>query len=175
MSRQWITFCAAFGLPAVAFGQWNEFFNGGGDAGELPASAPVVAGSGPLASINGNHDFDHDMYAIQVVRPTIFRATISADTNFDTQLFLFDDQGLGVTHHDDISSTNRRSRLTNAFVSAPGQYYLAISAWNRDPAASLARFIWNDTPTQVERAPDGQGASDPAPTPAAPTQSSFSA
>jgi hypothetical protein len=153
--------CCVLCGAATAQSQWHEFNNGGGDAGELPGTAQVVAGSGPLTSITGVHDFDDtDMYEIEVANPGVFRATVSSDTDFDTQLFLFDEEGLGVAHHDDVSSTNRRSRLTNMFVQSPGRYYLAISAWNRDPAASLARFIWNDAPSQVERAPDGQGAGD---------------
>lgn len=137
---------------------WNEQ----GDAGETLSTAQACEGSGSLTAIHGNHDFDDcDMYAIDIVDAANFRATVSSDTSFDTQLFLFDESGVGVTHHDDISSTNRRSRLTAQFVADEGRYYLAISGWNKDPRSDQQQYLWNQTPSQIERAPDGPDATSP--------------
>lgn len=142
-------------LVPTALGQWNE----SGDAGELPASAQSCVGNGSLTSINGVHDpNDADMYEIEINNPGAFSATVAAGANLDSQLFLFDAQGFGVAHHDDVSSQNRRSRLTNRFVTESGRYFLAISGWNRDPVDEFTLRIWNDTPTTIERAPDGPAA-----------------
>lgn len=159
MTRQWhcILFCLAG--TAVAHAQWSEFGNGNGDAGELPASAQRCTGIGNLPSISGFHDFDDaDMFEFQISNEGAFTATVSTATTFDTQLFLFDAVGFGVTHHDDVSTTNRRSRLTSQFILSTGRYFLAISASNRDPYDNLNQLLWNDSPFTIERAPDGPGA-----------------
>ena len=142
--------------------QWDENAAGGGDAGELPATAQVCSGANALTSIRGVHTFDDcDMYLIEISNRGVFSAVVAADANFDTQLFLFDENGFGVTHHDDVSSTNRRSRLSNQFVIENGRYYLAINADNRHAFNSTGQRLWNSTPSQTERAPDGPGAGNP--------------
>ncbi len=139
--------------------QWDESTHGGGDAGESLATAQVCGGANALTSIRGIHTFDDcDMFLIDIFNPGSFSAAVASDANFDTQLFLFNESGLGITHHDDVSSTNRRSRLTNQFVSQAGRYYLAINADNRHAFTNLERQIWNSTPSLTERSPDGPGA-----------------
>lgn len=151
---------ASMAVTASGFAQtWDETILGGGDAGELAATAQVCAGVNALTSIRGTHDFDDcDMYLIEIFNPTSFSAVVASDANFDTQLFLFDADGFGVSHHDDISTTNRRSRLSNQFVTEAGRYYLAINADNRHPFSSHEQRLWNSTPSLTERAPDGPGA-----------------
>lgn len=157
------TIALGFGALALAnlglAQQWNEAANGGGDAGETLVTAQVCAGTNALTSIRGTHTFDDcDMYLVEIFNPGSFSAAVASDANFDTQLFLFDMNGFGVTHHDDVSSTNRRSRLTNQFVTEAGRYYLAINADNRHAFNNLEQRIWNSTPSLTERAPDGPGA-----------------
>ncbi len=54
-----------------ALGAWTEV----GDAGDLPGTAQVVAGSGPLDSIFGvMNDPDVDMYKIYISDPAGFSA-----------------------------------------------------------------------------------------------------
>ncbi len=78
--------------------------------------------------------------------------------SWDTQLFLFDANGNGVAHMDDACSL--QSALTNQFVSQPGVYFIGIAAYNNDPEGPNG-LIWNNTPFNVERAPDGPGAPGP--------------
>jgi hypothetical protein len=131
-----------------------------GDAGELPGTAMVVAGSGPLNAIRGNNTgSDVDMYLFEMCDPGQFSATTVGGATWDTQLFLFDSQGRGISHNDDSSST-LQSTLTNLYTwNLPaGRYLLAISGYNRDPLNAAGQLIWNNTPFGVERQPDGPGA-----------------
>ncbi|MFA6044415.1 MAG: hypothetical protein WC718_05475 [Phycisphaerales bacterium] len=144
-------------------GQWEESIDGGGDAGELPTTAQVIAGpDGPVDSIGGNIvNGETDMFAINICDPSSFSAdpAISTRTDFDTQLFLFDSNGVGVEFNDD--TTGLISRLDNSFVTAPGLYYIAISGYNRDPLDADGSLLWNNTPFNTVRAPDGPGATNP--------------
>jgi hypothetical protein len=86
-------------------------------------------------------------------------------TIVDTQLFLFHEDGRGVTTDDDDPATQQfQSTLTHQFVTSPGIYYLAVSEWSKDPVDSAQRFLWLDTVNNsyaVEHAPDGPGAANP--------------
>jgi hypothetical protein len=142
---------------------WNESLDGGGDAGDLPATAMTIPGAGPLTAIRGSGGGnDADMYAIYICDPTSFSASTSnTETNLDTQLFLFNSSGIGVASDDDNPAGGFTSVITNTFVTTPGLYYLAITTYDKDPLDSSGNLIWNDTPYNVERAPDGPGAANP--------------
>ncbi len=128
-----------------------------GDVGELPATARVVLGSGTLATISGNLTVDDvDMYRISVCDFANFSATTVGGAAFNTQLFLFNSAGVGIALSDDTLA-NTQSTITNQFVTSNGDYYLAISASDRDPVSS-GGAIWLDTPQTTQRAPDGPGA-----------------
>ncbi|RKX56840.1 MAG: hypothetical protein DRP29_09135 [Thermodesulfobacteriota bacterium] len=75
-----------------------------GDAGNLPASAQSVTGTGIISDIYGtlSSDNDVDMFKIYIYDPENFYAsTINDDTTVsDTQLFLFDENGYGVLGND---------------------------------------------------------------------------
>lgn len=149
-------------------GTWFEANDGGGDAGDLSATAQAVTGSGPCPAIVGNivSTTDVDMYRINICDPGNFSATtVNNDTSGDTQLFLFNDNGTGIVMNDDDPSGagGLRSRLSNAFTASlsPGTYLLAVSRYNTDPQDSGAQLLWNNTPFAVERAPDGPGAANP--------------
>jgi hypothetical protein len=178
-TQLWLSSIAVAALIVSAGAQtWDEFANGGGDAGDLPATAQVVLGSGPLTAITGNlGDSDVDMYQILICDPLNFEATTVGGAGFDTQLWLFDLNGNGVLHNDDDPSTGAlQSRIgVNAGLVFPagrtwadwasaylpaGLYYIAISRYNRDPRNGTA-FIWNNSPFNQQRTPDGLGAPGP--------------
>ncbi len=66
-------------------------------------------------------------------------------SNFDTQLFLFNESGMGVFANDDISFGNRRSRLEDADLAA-GTYFLGISGYNLDPVNRFGNRIFFEQP-----------------------------
>ncbi len=148
--------------PAALAQVWDETANGGGDAGDLLATAQVCAGSGTLAAITGNNAAaDVDMFKIQICDSANFTASTVGAVTWDTQLFLFDSEGMGVTHDDDNPGGGLQSIITGVFVPGPGVYYLAISKYNRDPVDAAGALIWANTPFGVERQPDGPGAANP--------------
>jgi len=141
-----------FAAPAMAQ-IWTEQ----PDAGDLPGTAQVPVGGGPLTTINGTFGAsDADMYCIRIDAPTSFRASTCGGTTVDTQIFLFREDGTGVAHNDDEpGGCGFQSTVTGAFVAAPGQYLLAVSVYNRDPVGPAGCLIWANSPFGTERAPDG--------------------
>jgi len=108
-----------------------------GDAGDLPGTAQVTAGSGLLDTIYGTiNGADVDMYQIYIYDPASFSAYASGPTGPDSQLFLFDQSGMGIEANDDVSSLNLNAYLTagNTYSpTTPGLYYIAISQYDIDP------------------------------------------
>ncbi len=142
----------ADGIPIIV---WNEV-SGEQPAGETLEAAQVPLGAGPLRGIMGTLGPNQaDVYKINICSPIDFAGTTVGYTTLDTQLSLFDENGLGISFSDDASSP--QSLLTNQFVTEPGNYYLAISELDRDPS-SAGGPIWQDNPFDIERAPDGPGA-----------------
>jgi hypothetical protein len=131
-----------------ALGGWTEI----GDAGDLPGTAQVVAGSGPLDTIFGvMNDPDVDMYKIYISDPAGFSAYA---TGYDPQLFLFDQAGMGV-YGDDDSGTGLDAFLPagNTYSpTTPGIYYLAISEFNLDPF-SAGGAIFSGYPAETPTGP----------------------
>ncbi len=151
----------AFGTPIVllasALALPAQTFNEIGDAGDLPLSAQVPAGTiTNLTAIAGTLAGDDvDMYVIDIVDPAAFTASTVGGTTLDTQLFLFFADGRGVTHQDGITgATGPQSTITGQFVPYPGTYLLAVNNYNRDPIAK-GQLIWQNAPFNDERAPDG--------------------
>jgi len=131
------------------------------DAGDLPANAePADGQTGALNVIRGaiGATSDTDMYLINVCDAAAFSATTVGGTTIDTQLFLFNLDGIGVAVNDDNPSGGLQSTLTSTFVQGNGQYLLAITGYNRDPVDASGGLLWLNTPFNVERAPDGPGA-----------------
>lgn len=143
----------AFLSTSAPAGVWSEQ----GDAGELTPQA--TSGAGSLDSISGATSAGDyvDMFRIYISDPGSFSATTVGGASWDTQLFLFDPDGRGVAHNDDSPSGGLQSRLTSALVTVAGEYWLAVSGYNRDPSSAMG-LIWANTPFNVERAPDGPGA-----------------
>ena len=161
--RLLLTLCAAVLLACVpaAAQTWTEV----GDAGDLPATAQIPIGGGAFTQIDGNlgASGDADMYCVRITDPAVFTATTCNGTTVDTQLWLFDPNGLGVTADDDApnSECGLQSRITGVFVPGPGNYLLAVSQYNWDPLDAAGALIWANSPFNVERAPDGPGAPGP--------------
>lgn len=142
--------CAASSFAGV----WVET----GDAGDLLASAQVTRGIGDLLEIRGRltSGADIDMFCVDIVSPGNFFASTTGVV-FNTQLWLFDREGMGVTFHDDVSNSDFTSILSPQFVSfrQPGHYFLAISSFDADARDSQNFELWQDDPRQNERMPDG--------------------
>jgi hypothetical protein len=59
-AQLWLSSIAIAALIASAGAQtWDETANGGGDAGDLPATAQVVSGSGPFDRDNRRNQQQH--------------------------------------------------------------------------------------------------------------------
>jgi hypothetical protein len=146
--------CAQANCPVA----WVET----GDAGNLPGTAQIPQGSGPLLGIAGVLDpGDADMYKISICDAANWSATTVGGAAFDTQLFLFDSTGHGLSSDDDdpLGTGGTLSRLSSQFVPSNGDYYLALSGYDMDPIGDTSGGeIWLDTPYNVERRPDGAAA-----------------
>jgi hypothetical protein len=108
-----------------------------GDAGDLPATAQDLTGAG-VETINGTvaEATDIDMYRVCVDGGGSFSASSVGGTSVDTQLFLFDPSGRGVYANDDQMDGVIQSLLPAGHAltpQAPGEYYLAVGAYNLDP------------------------------------------
>ena len=153
---------ATAGDPADCppFDGWDEFDNGGGDAGDLPETAQST-GSDPITKIRGTIGGanDVDVYAIYISDPDAFSATTIGGTTLDTALWLFDEDGKGVVHNDDNpdATTGLQSRIDNRTncITQPGRYYLAVSIFTRRAAGCGDGLIWATTPARGVRCPDG--------------------
>lgn len=117
---------------------WTEI----DDAGDLPYSAQIIDGDGPLEFIAGylESPTDADMYEIYLPFDAIFSATTVGWTEVDTQLSLFDSSGMGIYSNDDTARDIFQSTLPERSLTA-GFYYLAISDWDWDPV-SIEGYIF---------------------------------
>lgn len=165
---------------SVVFGpEWDEV----GDAGSLPGSAQTVLGTGPVGQIRGSlattafGGDQQDMYLINITGPTAvlggpFVATtdssLGGSTSFDSALWLFDANGLGLLGTTSATFSGGAATLgnfatdgTGLVITTPGLYYLAISVADSVPlsGSSLPIFLFT-TPGEVS-GPDGSGASTP--------------
>jgi len=130
------------------------------DAGDLPITAQELGPPGALSSIEGtvSSSTDADMYKLCLPAGGDFSATTVGSSGFDTQLFLFDSSGRGVYANDD-SQLTRQSTLPANSALKPGVYYLAITAWDLDPASSSG-WIFPASSSGVA-GPTGNGGADP--------------
>jgi len=133
-----------------------------GDAGNLPASAQSVTGTGIISDIYGtlSSENDVDMFKIYIYDPENFYAsTINDDTTvYDTQLFLFDENGYGVLGNDDYSDTLHS--YLSSFDGEPGIYFLAISSYDQDPVSD-GGLIFPTYPYDQIYGPTGPGGDQP--------------
>lgn len=166
MKRRMVVLLALAIVAALAFAStasaipWTEI----GDAGNLPATAQVTAGSGPLTSISGVIGplsfTDADLYRIHIPVSGAFSATTvgTGGTLIDTQLFLFDLAGLGIYGRDDNPGTARTTLPAGSPLGPQlaGDFFLAITGFNLDPVNAGGR-IFPDTPRATLHGPTGPG------------------
>lgn len=152
---QWTTVTLSIDDTAAAAG-WFESI----DAGELPWTAQQAEGMGGFVRIAGRIiGAEADAYLLEICDFANFSASTEGGASWDTQLFLFREDGVGVAFNDDSPiSGSLRSHLSSQFVTANGRYLLAISEFSRKPETINGQQLWLQNPSQVERAPDGPGA-----------------
>lgn len=169
--------------PAMAGPEWVE----GNDAGSLPPSAQIIGGTGTLTKIagsllgsnpiaGGDGDFV-DMYVLQINDPLLFSATTTflggGSADFDSQLWLFKLDGLGLLGNDDtfvvggpgfgkgsiVSGSTLGPMATDGSgqtIPGAGLYLLAISGEFHVPASPAGHIFSFANPTEIS-GPDGQG------------------
>jgi RHS repeat-associated protein len=162
-----------FSMPALS-STWFEV----GNSGALPSTAQVPVGTGPLTLISGFTSFGdfEDLYRIRIDEPVLFSATTdpsfdpAADGDFDTQLFLMDENGFAVLANNDCAGCVGRSYLappatdgTGATIPGPGIYYIGITGFPRRPVSPGGNIFDIPIPggfTEIS-GPDGPGAGQP--------------
>jgi hypothetical protein len=135
-------------MLALAFAPGAFAANEVGDAGDLRVSANDM-GDSAVTQIDGSFTdaMDSDVYRICLSDGASFSAsTVDGrfPPNLDTQLFLFDSQGYGIYTNDDAATGTRGSLLPAQHRYSPtsdGEYYLAISQYNRDPQSSQGEIF----------------------------------
>lgn len=140
-------------LPLAAQ-TWNEQLSG-----EVSARAETTVGSGPLTQIAGTLATSEsaDIYCIQIDDPANFTCSSVGGASFDSQLWLLDLDGGGISFRDDDVGS-LQSTLSGQFVPGPGRYLVAISEYDNDALNGNGDALWLDQPFTVERQPDGPGA-----------------
>jgi hypothetical protein len=139
--------CAVIATLALAVAPGALAASEVGDAGELRATANDM-GAGPLTEIEGSFTSgaDADLYRLCLSDGASFSASTLGATTLDTQLFLFNSQGYGIYANDD-SAGSRGSLLPARHRFSPragGEYFLGISAFNRDPQSSQGEIFQNN-------------------------------
>jgi hypothetical protein len=146
--------CAVIVVLALALAPGALAATEVGDAGDLRVSANDM-GDSAVTQVAGSFTdaADADVYRLCLTDGASFSATsaayaassdgASAPTTLDTQLFLFDSQGYGVYANDDWNGS-RFSKLPAQHRFSPragGEYFLAISQYNRDPQSALGEIF----------------------------------
>lgn len=129
----------------------GEFLNNAGVANTQPFGTPLTSIAGNL----GGGD-NIDLYQIYLPSGTF---TAIGSSGQDTQLFLFNDSGLGVIGGNDPNFPDFNPSISTN-ISTPGNYYLGISIAGFDPQSSGgAIFVFS--PIADPTTPNGQGAASP--------------
>jgi hypothetical protein len=140
--------CAVIAGLTLALAPGAFAANEVGDAGDLRATANDM-GDGAVTQIDGSFKdaADSDVYRVCLTDGTSFSASTvggTSPTTLDTQLFLLDAQGYGVYMNDDAAVMERGSTLPARHPYSPaagGEYFLAISQYNRDPQSSQGEIF----------------------------------
>ena len=132
-----------------------------GDAGQLPGTAQDATNVG-ATSISGalGNIADVDMYAINIGDVAGFSATVTSAI-FDSQIFLFDDDGMGVLANDDTSLGFTPSTIPAGSLAGEAEiYFLAISSFDNDPVSVAGAIFPDDNPAALV-GPTGPGGGQP--------------
>jgi MYXO-CTERM domain-containing protein len=114
-----------------------------GDAPQLLFGQDTGVGSLNFIAGALGSSADVDLYAITITDFTTFSATVNTNAGIDTQLFLFNAAGLGIVYNDDFGSGVTSSIIPSGFITANGQYFLAITSYNIDPTSSAGNIFPN--------------------------------
>jgi hypothetical protein len=87
---------------------------------------------------------DRDMFKVCLTGGRTFSATTVGGTGFDTQLFLFGANGLGVYANDDVAGAGPSTLPAGHALTPndPGVYYLAISHYPWDPVTESGANVF---------------------------------
>ncbi len=141
---------AAFGSAASA-----QTFAKTGTPGNLPATAEVTTGVGPLTTITGTltstitgternvaQPSNPDLFEIYIndTSASLFSATTVGlpSTLYNPELFLFNSSGMGVYFNNDASYYSRQATIAPATALTPGLYYLGIGVFGAIPRSGTA-------------------------------------
>jgi filamentous hemagglutinin family protein len=136
----------------------NNPFTEMGDAGQLPGTAQMVnslISGAAFDAISGNlsPESDVDLYQLFLIEGQPFTASTVGSSDINTQLFLFDSNGLGVSANNDSIGFQSTVPLYQPFIPArSGIYYLGISSYPNRPLSSQGSIF-----DAVEN-PSGSGA-----------------
>lgn len=121
---------------------------------EQPVNNDQITSAQNLGNITGDNTidgslsatpFDDDLFAISLQSGSKLAVSVN-DPTLDTQLFLFNTGGFGLTGNDD--SGNLAFNPSFSFTaSTNGVYYLGITGSNYDPVDSAGNFIFSDNTT----------------------------
>lgn len=146
---------AAAALPGSACASliWNETGPLGAGDTLATAEAIVAIGMGPLDGIHGNLTaatpfggtpvYQVDLFKLRITDFSVFSAsTVNPSTAFDSALYLFDENGMGVQMNDD-NGVDLLSTLPVGTAGANGFYYLAVAlgGYSALDASSLSLFL----------------------------------
>jgi len=131
------------------------------DAGQVLQTAQVPLGDSgtPLDKILGTDGFpgDVDLYKVFIFDPAGFSAEVTyfGGSVGDSQLFLFDCQGVGVLSNDDQECSLWSRIPVGELNGPPGVYYLAFSDYNNDPLGGVGIGLagWNDDYREPDAGP----------------------
>lgn len=104
---------------------------------------------------------DRDLYQILLPAGT-FTASTVGNTDHNTQLFLFDAAGLGITANNDASFSSFQSTISQNILTA-GTYYLGISTEGFNPQSAAGPIFAIDPNTNgvLDPASPGSGSGSP--------------
>lgn len=151
--NNWSRMAAAVLTAALSATSGADTITETSDVGPMPASALWTEGNAALTLIAGwiESAADADTFAIYINDPAAFSANTTGSAVFDTQLFLFDQNGFGIAANDDIRNGSDgydpRSALPVHSIPGlvtPGIYYLAISSWDYDPHSDAGAIFTDD-------------------------------
>lgn len=169
--------CGAAHGQTVLGPEWIEQ----GDAGSLPGSAQTITTTGSVTSLRGAlqgpagiaggvGDFE-DMYRLIIAVPTAFHLRTDPGSgggaDFNTQLWVFAVNGLGILGNDDAFDPGVGSNIfqfatdgSGAGILQPGEYLIAVSGLLNRPTAGGQHIFFFASTTEIS-GPDGPGGDSP--------------
>jgi len=125
-----------------------------GDAGELPETAQILSGMGPVSMISGEitSNGESDMYRLCLTDASNWEISAPRISVNDPMLSLFDKDGNGFLFNDDVVLDNSAGLDSSSIYSpnAPQEVLLAMSAWNNYPSDGGVIMVQTNLPNDVQ-------------------------